>query len=63
MLAGSRVHGSRVHNEAVALARLSAEHKQASSRGLRAGGSMNSNHSGGSAAPTNGVPAVLPKAV
>lgn len=62
----------RIHNEAVAMARLSAEHHQYSSRGLKGGGSMNSNHSQQShhsadglhaANGVHGPPAAVPKAV
>lgn len=60
-------YAARVHNEALALNRLSAEHHTNSGRGLKAGASINSTHSQQSAAsqgpPTNGTAAALPKAV
>jgi hypothetical protein len=63
--------GSRIHNEAVAMSRLSAEHHQGSQLGLKAGGSinkgsMNSHHSqnsNSSLPQANGTNSALPKAV
>lgn len=66
--------GSKIHNEAVALARLSADHHPHVSRmsaehhsSLKHGGSMNSNHSHNSASSLqqqpNGSAAALPKPV
>jgi hypothetical protein len=58
---------ARVHNEALALHRLSADHHSNSGHRLKAGGSINSTHSQQSASSqgvaANGTAAALPKAV